>query len=76
VSISPCNTYVACVDNSDKHKVTIYNVQRKTEIVNLDGSKSEVVDLAWSKRPEDLRFGVVGPKEMTFWHPADPTKKI
>jgi hypothetical protein len=44
--------------------------------VTLDGSKSEVVDLQWSKRVDDLRFATVGPKEINFWHPADVTKKL
>jgi hypothetical protein len=76
VSISPCARYVACVDKHDKHRVTIYNVQRNLELVTVDGSKSEVTDLAWSKRPDDLRFAIVGPKEINFWHPADVTKKL
>jgi len=67
---------VACVDMHDKHRVTIYNLQRKIELVTLDGSKSEVVDLQWSKRVDDLRFATVGPKEINFWHPADVTKKL
>lgn len=64
------------MDKHDKHRVTIYNVQRNLELVTVDGSKSEVIDLAWSKRPDDLRFAVVGPKEINFWHPADVTKKL
>lgn len=44
--------------------------------MTVDGSKSEVTDLAWSKRPDDLRFATVGPKEINFWCPADVTKKI
>lgn len=76
VSLSPCARYVACVDKHDKHRVTIYNVQRNLELVTVDGSKSEVIDLAWSKRPDDLRFAVVSPKEIHFWHPADVTKKL
>lgn len=35
-----------------------------------------MLDLAWSKRPEDLRFALVGPKEISFWNPADVTKKL
>jgi hypothetical protein len=46
------------------------------ELVTVDGSKSEVMDLAWSKRSDDLRFATVGPKEINFWHPADVTKKL
>lgn len=76
MSISPCGRYVAAVDKHDKHRVTIYNVSRKLELVTVDGSKSEVYDLAWSKKSDDLRFAIVGPKELNFWHPADVTKKL
>jgi len=51
-------------------------LQRKVELVTVDGSKSEVLDLTWSKRADDLRFVTVGPKELNFWHPADVTKKL
>lgn len=76
VSISPCGRYVAAIDKHDKHRVTIYNIARKVELVTVDGSKAEVLDLQWSKRPDDLRFCVVGPKEINFWHPSDVTKKL
>ena len=45
-------------------------------MLSLDGGKSEVTALAWSKRPDDLRFAVVGPKEIKFWNPGDVTKKM
>lgn len=51
-------------------------MQRKSEIITVDGSKSEIVEVAWSKRPDDLRFATLGPKEINFWHPADVTKKL
>ena len=44
--------------------------------MTVDGSKSDVIDLTWSKRADDLRFVTVGPKELNFWHPADVTKKL
>ena len=44
--------------------------------MTVDGSKSVVLDLAWSKRPDDLRFAIMGTKEINFWHPADVTKKL
>ena len=76
MSISPCGRYVAAIDKHDKHRATIYNLQRKLELVTVDGSKSEPLYLSWSKRVDDLRFAVVGPKELNFWHPADVTKKL
>lgn len=75
-SISPCGRYVATVSNDPKHSVTIYNIKRKVELATLPGNSNVVLDLAWSKRPDDLRFGVVGSKELTFWHPSDITRRI
>jgi WD40 repeat protein len=76
VGFSQCGRYVACVDDNDNHRVTIYNLERHCEILSLEGGKADVTNLAWSKRPDDLRFAVVGPKEIKFWHPADVTKKL
>lgn len=45
-------------------------------MLTLEGGKAEVTGLAWSKRPDDLRFAVFGPKEIKFWNPADVTKKM
>ena len=67
---------MATVGNDPKHSVTIYNINRKVELATLPGNSGAVLDLAWSKRPDDLRFGVVGPKELTFWHPSDITRRI
>lgn len=41
-----------------------------------DGSKDKILDVQWSKRPEDLRFATVGLKELKFWHPANVTRKL
>ncbi len=76
VGISPCGRYIASVDKSENHRVTIYNLQRKVTLATIDGGKSEILDLKWSKRPEDLRFATVGLREIKFWHPADVTKKL
>lgn len=76
VGFSPCQRYISIVEDNDTHRVTIYNLDRKCVVLELESSKSEVTGLAWSKRPDDLRFAVVGPKEIQFWHPADVTKKL
>lgn len=34
------------------------------------------MNLAWSKKPDDLRFCTVGIKEIKFWNPADATKRL
>ena len=76
VGISPCGRYIASVDKSDNHKVTIYNLQRKVILVSIDSGKNSILDLKGSKRPEDLRFATVSLREINFWHPADVTKKL
>jgi hypothetical protein len=76
VSISSCGRYVACADLSNDHKVTIYNIERKKQLVVTEGSKEKIIDIAWSKRPDDLRFACLGAKLIKFWHPADITKKL
>jgi hypothetical protein len=45
-------------------------------LASIEGGKTEILDLKWSKRPEDLRFATVGLREIKFWHPADVTKKL
>jgi WD40 repeat protein len=32
--------------------------------------------VAWSRKPDDLRFVTIGAKEIKFWNPADSTKKL
>jgi hypothetical protein len=44
--------------------------------LNTEGGKDKIFDIAWSKRPEDLRFATLGAKEIKFWHPADITKRL
>lgn len=75
-SISPCNRYVATVDLSNDHRVTIYNIERQKNLLTTNGSTDKILDVAWSKREEDLRFATVTPKQVTFWHPADVTKRL
>jgi len=45
-------------------------------LATIDGGKNPILDLKWSKRPEDLRFATLSLKEINFWHPADVTKKL
>lgn len=76
VGFSSCGRYVACCDMQDNHRLTIYNLQRKSIVLHQDGSKNSILSLAWSKRPDDLRLALVGPKEISFWHPGDVTKTL
>lgn len=42
----------------------------------MNGSTDRIIDVAWSKRADDLRFATVTPKQVCFWHPADVTKRL
>lgn len=44
--------------------------------MHIEGSKDKIIDIAWSKKPDDLRFCSVGLKELKFWNPADATKRL
>lgn len=76
ISISPCQRYVACVDLHNDHRVVIYNIRRKKELLQIEVSKDKIIDVAWSKKADDLRFATVGLKEIKFWNPADSSKKL
>ncbi len=75
-AISPCSRYVASVDNSNDHKVSIYNIERNKNLLTINGSTDKILDVTWSKRADDLRFATVTPKQVCFWHPADVTKRL
>lgn len=76
VSISPCQRYVACVDMHNDHNVIIYNIKRGKQLMTTQGSSDKIINVAWSKKADDLRFVTVGVKELKFWNPADATKKL
>ena len=76
VSLSPCSRYVACVDLHNDHRITIYNIQRGKQLLHMNGGTDKILDIAWSKRQDDLRFATVSPKTVTFFHPADVTKRL
>ena len=76
VSMSPCLRYVAAVDMHNDHHVVIYNVKKNKELLFINGSGDKIVDCAWSKKEDDLRFVTVGGKELKFWYPADATKRL
>ena len=76
VAISPCLRYVVCVDLHNDHHIVIHNIKRNKTLLHIEGSKEKIVNAAWSKKPDDLRFCTVGLKEIKFWNPADATKKL
>lgn len=34
------------------------------------------MNVAWSKKTDDLRFCTLGVKELKFWNPADASKRL
>lgn len=75
-ALSPCQRYVACVDLHNDHRVIIYNIKKNKELLCIEGGKDKINHLAWSLKPDDLRFATVGLKEVKFWNPADSSKRL
>lgn len=44
--------------------------------MHIEGSKDKIIHIAWSKKPDDLRFASLGAREIKFWNPADATKRL
>lgn len=59
LSISPCQRYVAAVDQSNDHTMYIYNVQRKKMLLSLSAGSDAIANIQWSKKPNDLKFCAV-----------------
>lgn len=76
LSISPCQRYVACVDQSNDHNMYIYNVQRKKMLLTLSAGTDSIFNIQWSKKPNDLKFVAVTTRSIQFWNPADASKKL
>jgi WD40 repeat protein len=76
VAMSPCQRYVVAVDLHNDHHVIIYNIKRNKLLATIDASKEKIINVAWSKKPDDLRFATVGLKELKFWNPADASKRL
>lgn len=76
IALSPCLRYVAAVDMHNDHHVIIYNIKRNKLLLQTEGSKERIINVAWSKKLDDLRFATVGLKEVKFWNPADATKRL
>ena len=76
ISISPCARYVCCVDNSNDHNLTIYNINRKKLLIQVSAGSDAITELQWSKKVDDLRFCAVTSRSLQFWNPADSSKKL
>jgi hypothetical protein len=42
----------------------------------MSAGNDDIKNIAWSKRPNDLRFATQSTKLVKFWHPADVTKRL
>ena len=76
IAISPCLRYVVCVDLHNDHHVIIHNIKKNKQLLHIEGSKEKIIDVAWSKKADDLRFCTIGLREFKFWNPADASKKL
>ena len=76
LAISPCCRYVAVVDQSNDHNMSIFNINKKKAIVSVSAGTDSIVDIQWSKKQNDLRFIAVTTRSLQFWNPADATKKL
>mmetsp|Transcript_20490 Transcript_20490/g.19471 ORF Transcript_20490/g.19471 Transcript_20490/m.19471 type:complete len:91 (+) Transcript_20490:627-899(+) len=76
LAISPCQRYVVAVDLHNDHHIIIHNIKKNKQLLHIEGSKEKIINVAWSKKPDDLRFATVGLKEVKFWNPADATKRL
>jgi WD40 repeat protein len=45
LSISPCQRYVAAVDQSNDHTMYIYNVQRKKMLLSLSAGSDSIYNI-------------------------------
>lgn len=54
----------------------IHNIKKNKNLLYIEGSKDKIVHVAWSKKPDDLRFCTVGLKEIKFWNPADASRRL
>ncbi len=45
-------------------------------LLNIAGGSDAILGLAWSKKPNDLRFIAQTASTLIFWCPADASKKL
>ena len=75
-SISACRRYVAIVDKSPDQRVWIFHLNTQKSLLAKNATIEPILDIAWSKRANDLRFATVTNEQVTFFHPANITKKL
>lgn len=76
VAMSPCGRYVAVVDASNDHNMSIFNTNKKKAIVTVSAGNDALSCIRWSRKPNDLRFAALSVRALQFWHPADSSKKL
>jgi len=76
VSISPCARYVATVDQSNDHNVSVFNVSKKKPIFSVSAGNDAISVIRWSRKTNDLRFAALTSRSIQFWSPADSSKKL
>lgn len=67
---------MAAADLHNDHNVIVYNIKSKKQLFSVEGSKEKIIDIAWSRKVDDLRFCTVGLKDIKFWYPADASKRL
>jgi len=68
--------YVAFVDKSDKRVVYVINAENGTLVYSDNSGAQQIMDIAWSKAPGDLRFAICGVKHISFWDIQNKTHKL
>jgi WD40 repeat protein len=59
VAISPCARYIATVDQSNDHNVSVFNVNKKKPIFSVSAGNDAISVMRWSRKANDLRFAAV-----------------
>ena len=67
---------MVAVDLHNDHHIIIHNIKKNKQLLQIEGGKEKIFNVAWSKKADDLRFCTVGLKEIKFWNPADATKRL
>jgi len=64
VGLSPCCRYIAVVDMSNDHNMSVYNVNKKKPIFCVSAGTDSINDIKWSKKLNDLRFVAVSTRAL------------
>lgn len=59
LGVSPCCRYIAVVDMSNDHNMSVYNINKKKPIFSVSAGTDAISSITWSKKINDLRFAAV-----------------